>query len=210
MRKPIANTIKNFLIFGALIFLIFQLYGLWKLNKDLETNLTKKESEISLVRNEIGELLFKEIVKYQINNTRIENAFLYDVDGDSIQLFEFFKHSRIVLHYSELSCLDCVNEEINRLKSISDQIGKDRLLIIASYFNKRDLFLFKRINGLVDIDVYRIKENATGLISDSLNIPTIMIIDSTLCIRETFFPNVLYPGKSEKYFNNMLKKYFSQ
>lgn len=208
MRKPIANTIKNFLIFGALIFLIFQLYGLWKLNKDLETNLTKKESEISLVRNEIGELLFKEIVKYQINNTRIENAFLYDVDGDSIQLFEFFKHSRIVLHYSELSCLDCVNEEVKHLKEISDSIEKDRVLIIASYDNRRDLFLFKRINGLVDFNVYRIKENATGLITDSLNIPTIMVIDSALIIRETFFPNALYPEKSEQYYHSVIKKYF--
>lgn len=177
-------------------------------NTELQQKISLTDNYSSHLEGLKDKLVLLESLSYKLNNTPINNAFVYDINNDSCLLKEVFVNPKIVLHYSELSCMDCVDQEIKNLKNLNEKIGSENIVILASYFNKRDLFIFKRVNGLVNNLVLNIQDKTTGLVTDSLDIPVIMVLDSSLIVRESFIPDSDFTERSKKYYNTIINRYF--
>ena len=66
--------------------------------------------------------------------------------------------SKLVFRFSEFSCNTCIDREIANLKQVASNIGKENIIILATYNSIRDLAVFKRINHL-DLPIYNIPQN---------------------------------------------------
>lgn len=211
-KKRMLNRVVNILAYPfflvAITYAFYQLYSIRNSNIELKQRISVKDNYLSNLEELKSKLVTFESLSYKLNNTLINNTFVYDISNDICFLKELLDSPKIILHYSELTCMDCVDQEVKNLKSLNEQIGNENIVILASYYNKRDLFVFKRVNGLVDNLVFNIKENATGMVTDSLNIPVIMVLDSSLVVRESFIPDIDFPERSKKYYNTIINKYF--
>jgi hypothetical protein len=66
--------------------------------------------------------------------------------------------SKLVFRFSEFSCNTCIDREIANLKQLASSIGKENIVLLATYSSIRDLAVFKRINHL-DLPIYNIPQN---------------------------------------------------
>ena len=103
--------------------------------------------------------------------------------------------------------MSCVNHEIGRLKQLSNKIGAENIIILASYSTSSSLLSFKRINK-IDCEVYNIP---IGTLKNSIephNIPYMFIMDSNMLCKNIFIPIKEMTQISEIYFES-ITKYFS-
>src|SRR5699024_1686224 len=83
---------------------------------------------------------------------------------------------KLVFRYSELNCMQCVDQEVANIKSLAQEIGKEHIIIAATYDSIRDLFLFKRINNL-EFPVYKLPDEGFRLPLDQATVPFLFMID---------------------------------
>jgi len=158
---------KNTGMLPYVLFICAMLYGLY-LIFSLRNENTNLQDECSLLKNNLlnientyQELLNLEFLRYRVKNAQIENAIIYSNDGKACFLKDQLIGNRVILLYSQLTCLECVFWELEKLKLLGEKIGSENIIILASYNNKRDLNLFRRLSGLVNIPIFKISDNAT-------------------------------------------------
>ena len=86
-------------------------------------------------------------------NSKKHNIFKKEVIG---------KNPKIILCYTEMQCNICWEKEVENLKALSNQIGKDKIIILASYSKPRDLSVLIRINE-IEFPVYNLKFQPIGI-----------------------------------------------
>ncbi|MCX6149235.1 MAG: redoxin domain-containing protein [Ignavibacteriales bacterium] len=114
---------------------------------------------------------------------------------------------KIILKYSELGCSVCIDKQIENLKKVSQKIGNQNIIILASYRQKKNLILFKRLNKL-NFEIYNMKEQEFGLVPEQYHLPYFFIIDSTMQMKYIFIPSKDLPELSEVYFRYIIEKFF--
>lgn len=114
---------------------------------------------------------------------------------------------KLVFHYSELNCMQCVDQEVGKIKKLAQKIGRENILIVATYDNIRDLFLFKRVNNL-ELPVYKLPDEGIGLPLEKANVPFLFIIDEEFKSKLVFVPEKTLPAMSEKYYGIIKSRFF--
>lgn len=89
-----------------------------------------------------------------------DDLLLTDEQGQSVPFNQVLEgNTKLVFRFSELSCNTCVDREVGNLKKVAAQVGANRIVVLASYRNLRDLVVFKRINQL-EFPVYNVATEA--------------------------------------------------
>ncbi len=205
ITKYLPNTILVFL-FAIVIYLSFELL---KRNKEA-TNLIKEiaqyEYRLDKNKRKYGKEVFSD---YQI----MDNIYLTDIEGDSIQISQLLETPKFVYRFSCQSCFTCVEEDLKQIIQFGDIIGYQNIIIIADYENVRSLASIKnKYNIKSPIYIYKNRINLmVEAESESERATFYFIIDSTLCVKLVFlsesyteFEN-LYLKRIEQYFlkNNL-------
>lgn len=105
---------------------------------------------------------------------------------------------KLVLRFSELNCMTCVNDIVAKIKKASQIIGKKNVIVAATYHSIRDLYLFKRINGL-KMPVYKLPTSGFGLPIGGADIPFLFVIDPQFQTKLLFVPDKTLPKMSNQY-----------
>jgi hypothetical protein len=204
---------------NAFYFTIILIIGILILVKfyNLINELEAKEKKIDILDKSVitsNEVIKssneRNLLRSMFTNTRIRNIKLFAENKDSLLLNSIIGEYKVLFLYNNLGCQDCISREIQNLKEIGKLIGEDNILILATYFNQRDLFIFKRVNDLIKINVFKTNENPLHLITKSITTPCFLIIDNNLKIRELYLTDVDEPDESLKNYHALISKYYNQ
>ena len=135
---------------------------------------------------------------------------LKDEDGKTVSLLKIAgQKPKLVFRYSELNCRVCIDAEVKWLKNKAKDIGSDNILILASYENPRNLYLFKRLHQL-NIHVYNLLDSDLGLPIEKRNIPFLFVLDKNWTSDLLFVPEKTMPELSKSYYKIVAERYFSK
>jgi hypothetical protein len=144
-------------------------------------------------------LLSEKIIRYmKMNqmNTKIRST------SDS----EYF----FVWRYYNDFCKSCIEQEIILLKDHISSIGAERIKILASTDNPRDLKSFLNSHDLGQVEIIILPDYETNIFSDEqLHRPFYFVADSTGNATMIFEPDIELPDLSEKYFEMVINRYFN-
>ena len=72
----------------------------------------------------------------------VDNYTLYSADGDSCKLQDVCKEKKLVYYLSEQGCQICYQPFLEKLNDLADKIGKENIVVIAKFSEKRVFKLF--------------------------------------------------------------------
>lgn len=128
-------------------------------------------------------------------------------DDSKYKLSEILNNDQtLIFRYNEFSCSDCIYDEMGNLKELAKKIGEKNIIILASYENKRNLYVNKRVNG-INFEVYNIPHNSLDNTLDNYNFPYMFILDKDFKARNLFIPNKFSVQATKEYFMH-ISKYF--
>lgn len=206
---------KNKIYIVIIIFLLLvNIFSLWnnkqsnKDNKFLKNYIERKNSRDSVLLNSImrENIRLTKYASFKID----KNLELVNEKQDSLSLCKIpFNDKKMVFRYNEFACSDCIHKEFSVLKKYEEAIGKDNIVIFASYHSIKDLYINKRVNRL-DMDVYNLKLGTLDNEMDKYNIPYIFVYDKNYNVSNLFIPNKDSPKMTEIYLKNIVKLFNSK
>lgn len=179
---------KTIIAIACIFFFISTLLILYK----YELNISQKlhECHTNKKNNEFYRMIYHDIfLSLEIQDKPLNKDLkIYDEKGDRVTLEKLIDGEKLVVRYSELNCNICIDSLITCIRRRVNVIGWDKILILATYHNKRDYYIFKRINQLEKI--YQI--DSIGCPLEEFNIPFLFFIYKffILCTEKgkTIFP----------------------
>lgn len=115
------------------------------------------------------------------------------------------KNSLLAVRLSPLSCSMCVDSTLNMVvKFIENNKLSNRIVILTSYTNPRDLILFYRLHQ-IEYNVFNIEENEITLPVEHLKVPYMFIIDKDFVAHNTFIPEKSFPNITDTYLNEVIR-----
>ena len=106
-----------------------------------------------------------------------------------------------IIRYSELNCNVCIDSLFSCIDNHLNKKEKQQIHILASYHNRNDLLIFKRINNL-SYPIYRI--DSLGISLENLNEPFIFVLNKDYSISHLFIPHKERPQDTRRYLNIVL------
>lgn len=144
-------------------------------------------------------------IELATNQLKLKDCLLETVDEvrSKTTLKKAVGNSRkLILRFSETDCNVCLDDELKRLKEFAGKVGSEKIILIGSYTNTRDLFAFKQIREL-NFPTYNISQEAFGLPIEKNNTPFLFLADSTLVCSSTYLSVKEFPQYSERYYKNI-------
>lgn len=182
---------------------------------------SKNKKEISYFKDELNyekqlaQLNMKKLINsFEISlassNCSIDNISVKDEAGNIVKINNLInKGPKIVLRYSEVNCMSCVDTSLNFLRKYIDLIGVKNIIILASYKRQKDIISYKRINNLIPFEIYNTNYNDLNLPIEDVVIPYYFIIDEKLNCHSVFPIDAEIPEYMDMYFRTIIPKYFS-
>jgi len=207
MRSP-----KYILLFVILI--ITLLFNLFLLVRQRKYNNVLKEDfkyrELFDAKREKA-LLFLSYYN-KINNIRILDTI--DVkfnNGQQINIKGIIENeNKLVIWFSVNSCANCYKRELEQLRSLVDEIGKKKIIYLASGFtSNRAFYSFMEEQNIKENVFYIGNKFLTDNILTKDFIPFLFITDSSLQVRNIFLIDKLLPDElTVNYLETIKDKYF--
>jgi len=207
MRSP-----KYILLFVILI--ITLLFNLFLLVRQRKYNNVLKEDfkyrELFDAKREKA-LLFLSYYN-KINNIRILDTI--DVkfnNGQQINIKGIIENeNKLVIWFSVNSCANCYKRELEQLRSLADEIGKKKIIYLASGFtSNRAFYSFMEEQNIKENVFYIGNKFLTDNILTKDFIPFLFITDSSLQVRNIFLIDKLLPDElTVNYLETIKDKYF--
>lgn len=123
-------------------------------------------------------------------------------------LKRFIKRPKLVLRYTEINCTPCVDSSVLTLKEVTNKVGEENILILASYHSKRDMLIWKRVNN-IKYPIYQIPDNKTGLNVDAENVPYFFILlPESNTVHHLFLPLKENMKRTREYLTGMAERYY--
>lgn len=145
----------------------------------------------------------KVIKEFELEGDSISKNLIISSFNDNIRSFNDLPKPSVIMRYSELNCGVCVDSTVAYVKKLEQNLGIP-VTYISSYSNRRDVILFKELNG-IGSNIYK-----TNFISkyDSLNYPYLYVIDKDFVQKSLYFPKKENMGDFMLYLRYITKKYF--
>ncbi|WP_221659773.1 hypothetical protein [Bacteroides salyersiae] len=196
---------KKVIIFVLSIFFVFLIsISLMFFYKEL--SLSQKLSECQKYRGNIEfyRMIYQDIFLTLDIQGRLlrKDMRICDETGNKLVLKDLVDGKKLVMRYSELNCNVCVDSLLACLKERFDTIGWDKLLILATYHNKSNYYIFKRINKLKN--VYQI--DSIGCSLEEYNIPFLFLLDEDYSVKYPFIPHKEIMRETESYLDFIVDK----
>lgn len=206
MRKIKALKYLFILLIWISIFILFRN---WQIRK--EYNNLRKEYKVyeQNTKEMINHCIEKDTMQFLSESVNLNtNLKIENEDGELIMLKNILDRRKIVFRFFEFNCNACYENSYISYKEMINKIGRDNALLLADYQNKRNLYVFMRINDF-RCEVYNTKGVELNLEIDKNRVPYFFIVDENM--KAT---NVYAIGKIKaselvpKYLNHVYTKYF--
>jgi hypothetical protein len=103
----------------------------------------------------------------------------------------------LVLFFSSDHCSDCVNYGLSQIKTLILDNGIDKVLLFASRYQLRDLYVFAHSNKFSDSMVYNIESLKIPI--EQINQPFMFLLDDELTVSHFFIPRKEIPEHTNYY-----------
>jgi hypothetical protein len=175
------------------------------------SDLKKFEKELASVTHNatLNDLLLSLFpMQLESENYRLDaDILLEDEKGLKISLSKVIGDNRkLILRYSDVNCNACVDHQLKYLKNVAAQIGDTSIFILATYKNKRDLEIFKRING-IKFPVYNTLNGGINLPIEKYETPYLFITDKSHLVYMVHVPVKEVPQLSTLYTAVVVEKF---
>ncbi|ADV42754.1 hypothetical protein [Bacteroides helcogenes] len=198
--------ISKYLVYIAIVVVIVvSEINYYKLKGILDSN----KGVIEMVGME-RDLLFDNIMlHYTYNETKLFDVEVVNEDDSQQKLSELFNDDyKLVFRFSYLHCSSCISSIFEELIKLSNDIPKDRFLIIGSYENKRAFLSFKK-NHKISYPMYFVKEGTDkNKILEAENMPYFCLLNHDLVVQDLFIPLKEIPLYLKRYLKVIERKYF--
>lgn len=199
------NSKKKTYTWGLMVFLLLIINGLLlarvrSINNQRKKLIIQQSTFHDIISNKQHIIETKDWLQFESENDEISSSIeVIDENKNKIQLKEMLsKQPKLVFRYSELNCQQCVDTVFKRLKQLAEEVGKEKILILSSYSNHRDLLLFKRINQ-IDLEVYNLNETKLDISVEEVNIPYMFLLDNDFRAKFVFIPEKTMPQLTDNY-----------
>lgn len=117
---------------------------------------------------------------------------------------------KLVVRYSDVNCNTCVDSLFTSLAGFSDRIGEENVIIMASYHNRRDLFVWKRLNN-IRYNVFQVPHDQMGLEIEKKNIPFVFILlPGNGAVHQIFLPMKENTERTRVYLEFIARRFFDK
>ena len=190
-------------LLGINIFLLYSYKQLKNRKSNPEVLLTKNEND------EPNNVLLTELtgIQYESNGTLIDgNAQLITSLEEVVSIKDIINHSpKLVFNFKNISCKTCFEDEMDRLISLSDKIGKDNIIFISKFTNIREQYVLEK---KYDITILNMDNDSLGLPIEKKYYPFIFIIDKNLVAKDFYIPTTEFYFLGDNYYDIIFNKYF--
>lgn len=173
-----------FLILINTCILFYSIYKILDLKEIIAKNTLQsqfeKESIVKSNQKNLNNYIFSE-------GTKISDIELYDIKGVKTNISKLVKDEMLVFNYSELHCEPCIDSVLLILKN-NPSINKEKILILTSYRNERDISLFVRLNH-IEFPIYNRRDIELPLYIEHSQLPYFFIINKELRCSNFFIPD---------------------
>jgi hypothetical protein len=106
---------------------------------DIRTNLYDCEYNNKRFKEKYAQCLFSE-------NIKISDVNLINPTSNTIALSEVVSNTKLIYKFYNSSCVQCVEDELDIVKQISDSIGVNNVIIISDYdnINRLSALIFRK------------------------------------------------------------------
>ena len=158
-----------------------------------------------------------ELNSYKINfavnilnsNYHLDNVIIKDSLNNILSLKELFKDKQeqlLVCRFSQMHCESCVNSSIQILRNRIDSIGTNKVVFLGNHRNNK---IFNRVIPLYKIQDMRVYNcPAINIPVEKLGYPYYFILDKNLQISNVFVPDKAKPNITNKYLENICKRFW--
>lgn len=163
------------------------------------------------LENELALFSFNDSVRTAVeSNTSISGDIILETTKESsIYLSEIINENIVILKYSEISCNQCVENELFLLKNLIDLIGVENIIIIADYDDISQLFRFQRINNIEDVRIFISRNEDLNLFLEEPTTPYYFILDNSLRIKSFYMPDKEFSQMTLRYYRIISRHFFA-
>lgn len=195
MKKNIVYTIS--LVISIIVIVICIWFNI-KLKNDIGASQTQLKQTEHLMRQ-----LNEDQITIVDNSDTCMSKFLHlsTVKGEPVRIDSLIGNKRyLALFISSDDCGACVDFSLNQIRKIASQLKEKKILIFASKYQLRDLFILAKS---INIDAQILSIDKTGLPIEKENIPFIFLIDKELKPTHLFIPRKEIPDQTDLYFKKI-------
>jgi hypothetical protein len=169
--------------------------------------------------NTINEFYYLSEHRYKtISNDIMTYSYMDDMDinprtivrserGDSVLLKDLVHKTSFVVKYSYLNCEECINYQINVMKTYIDKIGIDNILILVSYANLRSLSIDKKLYDYKK-NIFYFEDEGFDFTIENKNEPYFFILDDKMKAKHFFIPRKEMENLTNDYMKMICNKFF--
>ena len=155
---------SNNILFGVIIlvavmnlFLLLQIKDknrtIHGVKQEAANHLFKSDQQLQILEN--VKVLSK--MQHYIERKPLGNLVLYKMVNDSLFLNDILdEDNKLFFFFSCKGCAPCYEPFLKKLDELAKEVGSDRIVVLAEFFNNRDLKSFWSYNNL---NVYRINSD---------------------------------------------------
>lgn len=122
----------------------------------------------------------------------------------------YIQTPKIIFRYADIGCSPCVDSSLWAIRSVEKQIGRENILILASYQNRRNLLIWKRINN-IDYTVLNAPSEKVLPAVDVFNIPYFFVLSpNDKTVHQVFFPMKEKTSRTSDYLSAIVNRYIKQ
>lgn len=167
------------------------------MRKSMEQHTLQLKSDSAKV-SQVYEYIFN--YGNQILVPLVRQMIVTDSNNNSFTLGQLIKEQKIIFHFDETNCFDCVEKYLPFLKKLSTKIGQGKVLIIGSFQKSHNLFLTLKGYDLETIPIYNLNPSyLRNTRVGELNMPYVFQTDSLLQTTRFFIPEKALPNLSDMY-----------
>lgn len=112
---------------------------------------------------------------------------------------------KLVARFAQYHCKECVSYFLSKLKSVSQQIGEDKFIIMASYENPNSLNIIRQQFDIRNMETYNIE--SLNIEAEEYGYPYFFILSNNERISDVFVPEKAVPMLTNTYFSILIDKY---
>ena len=125
--------------------------------------------------------------------------------NDSLRLSQLVEGGVLVIRFSELNCLDCVESMSFHLeKNFSEKVQK--VVILGSFSSERKLDVYLRSLNIGYFSTYNIPEGSLNEFVDRQNVPYTFMLSNDMRVDNLFVPDYQLPKLTSDYFEVMSER----
>jgi len=203
-----------YIVIAALV--ILNLFLLIQFRKNGQLSFTKNSTPKEDTHNHSDERAYINLLRGRIqmqakyNSIYIDsNATVMDTLGNNRNLKDLITaRENLVFFFTKNHCYSCIDGAIPYLESLANQIGYDKIFLLADLNEKRDILTFKsKYNS--KLRIYSIGDSSIHNEAKSLNYPFLFLINKSLTGHSLFFVEKDLPQVTEDFMHEMVMKFKS-